>query len=58
MIQGPELFNWWKTEAAARLLGPDQTAWDLDQLPGRRGWLACEWALADGSSVLTFEALH
>jgi hypothetical protein len=57
-MHGVELFDWWKTEAAVRLLDPDQSTWYLDQWPGHRSWRASEWDLVDGSSVLTFEALH
>jgi hypothetical protein len=57
-LRGRELFDWWKAEAAPRLLDPEVAAWRLEQLPDQRGWLASEWTVLNGGSVLAFEALH
>jgi hypothetical protein len=57
-LHGLALFDWWKAEAAPRLLDPNAPAWRLELMPGHRGWLAAEWRLLDGALVLAFEAIH
>jgi hypothetical protein len=57
-LHGVEFFDWWKSEAKPRLIDPEWERWRLADLPDERAWLASEWMLANGATVVSFEERH
>ena len=53
-----EFFDWWKSEARPWLIDPEWELWRLEDLPDERAWLASEWRLANGATVVSFEEFH
>ena len=43
---GPQLFAWWKAEAAPRFWAGSQEPMSLDDYDGGRAWSASEWRAA------------
>ena len=57
-LHGVEFFDWWKSEARPWLIDPEWELWRLEYLPDERAWLASEWRLANGATVVSFEEFH
>ncbi len=52
------IFDFWKAEAAPRLLDPSLTEWDIEALPGEYGYAASLWEVPEGDPVVLFECHH
>jgi hypothetical protein len=56
-IRGNEAFQRWKTKVRTHLVDPHQP-FVSDEFPNGLAYVASEWTLDDGSTVIVFEVYH
>ena len=57
-IPANEGFQFWKSEVKSRLIPVEASSWFLEDFPGQYCFLATEWRLRSGGSLVVLEKHH